>query len=280
MNHLHVELMALCHANPDGDPGTWRARIETLALAAAQLEQFGYAGLRAHGLGSQHIDALLGSWYHHRCDPTTLQARTEALRWWADKVGRRDAFRSGPPQPATTHDDLNDDLSDGRLRRVHDHYARASLALAMSFGLRKFESVAIRPAIADSGTHLVVAAISTPQPRMVPIATPAQRIDLDFAKKVAGLGQLAPRQASLRGQVESLRMAARRAGIPPNPDLRRNYAHLRYLQITGRPCAAAGGPSGATLNAEDHAGDRLARQNVLAEMGYLSDPVPSLFDQP
>ena len=59
MRGLNFELMKLVQKNRDGSYATRDARSRILAQAANELHDLGYRGLKAHGLKSKHVEALV-----------------------------------------------------------------------------------------------------------------------------------------------------------------------------------------------------------------------------
>ena len=59
MRALNFELMKLNQKNRDGSYATRDARSRILAQAANELHDLGYRGLKAHGLKSKHVEALV-----------------------------------------------------------------------------------------------------------------------------------------------------------------------------------------------------------------------------
>jgi hypothetical protein len=76
------------------------------------------------------------------------------------------------------------------LAKVTDPSVRLSLRLQTEFGLRRAESLKIRPAWADRGDRLVLKDSWTKgsRPREIPIRTEAQRVLLDKARRSLGVG--------------------------------------------------------------------------------------------
>ena len=62
MRQLNFDLLRLLEDDRQGSYGSRRARRYVLAQAAETLHQLGYQGLRARGLKSRHIEAVVEGW--------------------------------------------------------------------------------------------------------------------------------------------------------------------------------------------------------------------------
>src|SRR3569833_3465967 len=89
MKHLNYQLKQLCHTHGDGGFATRQNRHRILQLAADQLHGIGYRKMNAKSLKPKHIEALLKHWQGQALATGTVKTRMSALRWWADKVGKR-----------------------------------------------------------------------------------------------------------------------------------------------------------------------------------------------
>jgi len=84
------------------------------------------------------------------------------LRWWAEKIGKqkvvaRDNVNYGiGKRQYVTNVSKARELTNGDLSKITDAYRRMSLHLQAAFGLRRGESIKIRPEWADRGDRLVL----------------------------------------------------------------------------------------------------------------------------
>src|SRR5713101_3069805 len=156
------------------------------------------------------------------------------------------------------------------LTQVRDRYVRMSLQLQRAFGLRREESIKIKPVQADRGDRLVLQSSWTKggRPREIPIRTLAQREVLDAAKALAKRGALIPADKSYVEQLHRYEHWTRKAGLSHLHGLRHAYAQDRFLELAGFPCPAAGGPSRAQLTPEQREADYDARVLISAELGH------------
>ncbi|MDQ4627988.1 integrase domain-containing protein [Janthinobacterium lividum] len=170
-------------------------------------------------------------------------------------------------------------LDANTLSRVNDPHTRMSLQLQAAFGLRREESIKIKPRWADGGNILRLQDSWTKggKYREVPIATMQQRAVLEAAKALAGKGSLIPAQLRYRDQLNRFRAQCDKAGIHGVHGLRHEYAQRRYAELTGRPSPACGGPTSRQLDASQKLADQAVRLKISAEMGHGREQVTSIY---
>ena len=181
------------------------------------------------------------------------------LRWWAEKIGKqnviaRDNEHYGiAKRQYVTNVSQSRELTAGELAKVTDPYTRISLKLQAAFGLRREESIKIRPAWADRGDRLALMDTWTKggREREIPIRTSEQRQVLEQAKQFAGRGSLIPKTMNYAGQLQRFKAQCMQAGIHKVHGHRHHYAQERYRDLTGRTCPAQGGPKSKQLTAEE-----------------------------
>ena len=94
MRRLNFELERLQETRPDGSRPRRCERSRALAPAADTLDELGYRGLGAKGLGGGHVEALVCEWRRRGLSAGTMRNRLGHLRWWARKIGRPGVVRS------------------------------------------------------------------------------------------------------------------------------------------------------------------------------------------
>ncbi len=285
MKALNHELKQICQRNRDGSFAKQSARERILTQVASQLHQLGFKHLSASSLKPKHVDALLRQWKTKGLASGTIKNRMCELRWWAEKVGRRNVIAR-----SNDHYDISKrvfvtniskarDLEAGELERVADPYTRMSLRLQAEFGLRREESLKIRPAQADQGDHLLLQASWTKggRERQVPLRTAAQRVVIDDAKHLAGAGSLIPAHKTYIEQLRRFEYLCGKAGIDHVHGHRHAYAQRRYLALTGQPCPAAGGRSSKQLTLEEKKLDREARLMISQDLGHEREQITAVY---
>jgi site-specific recombinase XerC len=276
MRDLNYQLKQLCHRNRDGSFATQADRERMLSLFANQLHEMGFRHMRADSLKPKHVEALLARWKAEGISTGTLKNRLSVLRWWAEKIGKpnvvardNDAYGIERRQ-YVTNQDKGKDLDPAQVDRVRSPYVAMSLRLQEAFGLRREESMKIRPGWADQGNALQLKAswAKGGRDRIVPIRTEAQRTVLDEAKKLAAGRSLIPAASGYKQQLDAYKAECKRAGLNGNHGLRHRYAQTRYLEKTGWECPSRGGPTAKGLTPEQRSIDQRARLEISAELGH------------
>ncbi|MFY7913902.1 MAG: phage integrase N-terminal domain-containing protein [Rubrivivax sp.] len=285
MQDLNYQLKQLCHRNRDGSFATQHARERVLDLAATQLREAGFRHLAAASLKPKHVDTLVSRWSSEGCTVGTIKNRLAHLRWWAEKVGKQnvvqrnnDGYGIGQRQLVTNVSKARE-LQGADLARISDPYTAMSLRLQAAFGLRREESIKIRPEWADRGNVLALKDTWTKggRPREVPVRTAEQRQVLDEAKSLAGQGSLIPANKTYIEQLRRFEHQCAAAGIQRVHGLRHQYAQARYRELTGWAAPVAGGPRSKDLNAQERALDQAARLIVSAELGHERSQVTAVY---
>ena len=220
MRDLNYQLKQLCRRNRDGSFATQADRERMLALFANQLREMGYRHMRADSLKPKHVEALVERWKAEEISTGTFKNRLSVLRWWAEKIGKpnvvardNDAYGIERRQYVTNRD-KGKDLDQGQVDRIRSPYVAMSLRLQEAFGLRREESIKIRPGWADEGNAIRLKASWTKggRERVLPIRTEAQRAVLDEAKKLAAGRSLIPRTRPTRSSSTPTRPSASASG--------------------------------------------------------------------
>ncbi len=285
MKDLNFELKQLCHRNRDGSYAKQTARERILTLVANELTRLGFKFLSAVGLKPKHIEALVKDWIAKGLSAGTIKNRMAELRWLAEKVGKQNVVARSNDYYGIDHRRFVTNISKartleaGELQKVTDAYTRLSLRFQSEFGLRREESIKIRPTQADHGDRLVLQAswCKGGREREIPILTEAQRQLVNEAKQFAGAGSLIPRDMSYKQQLKRFENQCHKAGIDHVHGHRHAYAQRRYLELTGRDCPAAGGKTSKQLSAAEKALDREARLTISRELGHEREQVTSIY---
>ena len=162
MRNLNFELKQLCRRNRDGSYATPRDRERVLDLVAGQLLELGYRQMAAASLKPKHVEGLVERWQAEGLAIGTIKNRMAELRWWAEKIGKQnviardnDHYGIGKRQYVTNISKARE-LSGSELSRITDPFTAMSLRLQAAFGLRRGESIKIRPEWADRGNHIAL----------------------------------------------------------------------------------------------------------------------------
>jgi hypothetical protein len=285
MRDLNYKLKQLCDRNRDGSYATQRDRARVLDQVADQLQELGYRHMEATSLKSKHVERLVESWKAAGLAVGTIKNRMAQLRWWAEKIGKQkvvardnEHYGIGRRQYVTNVSKARELLT-GDLSKITDPYTRMSLRLQAAFGLRRGESIKIRPEWADRGDRLVLKDTWTKggREREIPIRNEEQRRVLDEAKRFAGRGSLIPADKRYVEQLRRLEDQCANAGIHRMHGHRHQYAQTRYRELTGWAAPAAGGPRSKELTLAQRAIDHVARLTISRELGHNREQIVAIY---
>jgi hypothetical protein len=171
------------------------------------------------------------------------------------------------------------ELSTGDLAKITDPFTELSLKLQAAFGLRREESIKIRPEWADRGDRLVLKASWTKggRAREIPIRNAHQRQVLEEARQLAARGSLIPKTSTYVQQLQRFKAQCMAAGIQHVHGHRHHYAQERYGKLTGWTCPAKDGPTSKQLSPEQKAIDREARITISGELGHSREQVVAIY---
>jgi len=285
MRDLNYELKQLCQRNHDGSYATRHAREAILTQIANQLHELGFKDMRATSLKPKHVTALVELWKSQSLTAGTIKNRMTELRWWAEKVNKRNVMARDNQhygiarRQYVTNLDKSRTLTSGDLSKVTDPYTQLSLKLQAAFGLRLEESIKIRPEWADRGDRLALKDSWTKggRAREIPILNERQRAVLDEAKQFAGNGSLIPADKSYKEQMNRFKAQCQAAGIFHVHGHRHHYAQERYRELTGWPCPAQGGPKSKALTLDQKGLDHKARLTISNELGHGRRNIVSVY---
>jgi site-specific recombinase XerC len=285
MRNLNYELKTVCLRNRDGSYATQYARERILTMIANQLHEMGFRHMQATSLKPKHVEALVDRWKAESLSPGTIKNRMTELRWWAEKIAKQNVIAPAnnhygiAKRQYVTNINQSRELTTGDLAKITDPYAQFSLRLQAAFGLRREESIKIRPQWADGGDRLALKASWTKggREREIPIRNAEQRQLLDEAKQFAGKGSLIPTSLTYVQQLQRFKTQCMAAGIQHVHGHRHQYAQERYRELTGWACPAQGGPVSKQLTPEQKAMDREARLTISAELGHSRESITAVY---
>jgi site-specific recombinase XerC len=285
VRNLNYQLKQLCQRNRDGSYATQQNRERLLSLMADQLNVLGYRGLRAQSLKPKHVEALVTKWRQEELSVGTVKNRMAALRWWAQKVDRRNVIaRSNdhygiPERRFVSSESKAQQVGEADLERVRDPHVRMSLELQQAFGLRREEAIKFRPSYADRGDRLVLKDTWTKggKAREIPVRNAMQREVMARAHRLAGKGSLIPRDRNYREQLRIYERHTANAGLSKLHGLRHAYAQDRYEELTGWKSPAAGGPAAQSLSTAEREIDRQVRLTISRELGHERESITRIY---
>ena len=285
MRDFNYELKQLCRRNRDGSHATQRDRERVLDQIANVLQDMGYRHMHTTSLKPKHVERLVEYWQFAGLSPGTIKNRMAEVRWWAEKIGKpnivaRDNEHYGiGRRQFVTNESKARQLNAGDLEKITDPYTRMSLQLQAAFGLRRAESIKIRPEWADRGDKLLLKDSWTKggRQREIPILSDVQRQLLSEAANLAGRGSLIPTHERYVDQLRRFEYQCEQAGIDRVHGLRHAYAQTRYLELTGWAAPAAGGPRSRQLSPQQKEIDRSARLTISQELGHEREQITAVY---
>lgn len=249
-------------------------RRQILMSAANDLTSLGYHIASVQQLKRKHITALTAHWQNKALNNGTIKNRVAALRHLAMLLNKSEIIPSnavlkiGARRSSAVK---NRAIIDPDLSSITQPEIRISLELQRHFGLRREESLKIKPLMADQGDHLSLLGswCKGNRPREIPIRTEEQRYWLEEAKYCARRydQSLIPEGQSYIRHRYQYDKALQKAGIRSH-GLRHAYAQQRYQELTGWAAPIAGGPLTKELNAEQRRQDIQARMILTEELGH------------
>ena len=285
MRDLNYALKQLCDRNRDGSHATQHDRARVLDLIASQLQEMGFRQMVVAGLKPKHVEGLVERWKAEGLAIGTIKNRMAELRWWAEKIGKQNVVARGNDQYGigrrqyVTNINKARELTVGDLAKITDPYSRLSLQLQAAFGLRREESIKIRPEWADRGDRLALKDTWTKggRAREITIRNEEQRRVLDEAKRFAGRGSLISADKHNVEQLRRFEHQCAKAGIHRIHGHRHQYAQTRYRELTGWAAPAAGGPRSKELTTAQKLIDQEARLTISSELGHSREQILAIY---
>jgi site-specific recombinase XerC len=248
-------------------------RTQILFRIVDELFDLGYKFSSVHKLKEKHVVELTKHWQEKSLKVSTIKNRLSVLRRLAvlmDKpfVPSNTTLQVGSryAQPVKNRAIVNPDIS-----KITDPYVRVSLELQRHFGLRREESLKIKPHLADQEYKLVLLGswCKGNRNREIPIRTAEQRRWLDEAKLLAWNvnRSLIPESKTYIQHRYVYDKQLRNSNIRSH-GFRHGYAQQRYKELTGWDAPIAGGPDPRTFNYEQRRQDTLARMILTEELGH------------
>ncbi len=242
---------------------------------AEDLVKEGFGLRNIQGLKQKHILAVVKSWQDKKLSVATIKNRMACIRKLCDKLNKKNIVPTNDQlnigrrsyKPKINRAIFNPDFS-----KIKNPYLRASMELQRVFGLRREESLKIKPHLADKGDRLELFPTwcKGGRSRIVPIKTDEQRYWLNCAKEVASTfgNSLIPPNKKYIQQRYLYDREVQRIGLKNLHGLRHAYAQMRYKELTGRDAPINGGPKAKDLTKEQKQKDHEARVIVSEELGH------------
>ena len=274
-NQLKRTVYQLLKKDGRGSFATRQDRRTLMLGFVKDLVDLGYKIDNIYQLKPKHVRAVVSHWQQKKLTAATLKNRLSALRKTVLLLGKPVFI----PDNKTLNIDArryivtkNRALHHPDFEKITHPHLRASLELQRLFGLRREESLKIKPHLADKINRLEL------QPswckggrgRSIPILTEEQRQWLNKAKEVAGKSgrSLIPKGKNYVQHRHLYDKHAIRSGLKKLHGLRHAYAQRRYKELTGWDAPVNGGPALKILTPEQKEVDRHARTVLAEELGH------------
>lgn len=285
MRNLAYQIKQIYGHTKSGSYSSQASRRRKCSIIARDIEACGYRNLDIQNLKPKHIEALVTLWKERELAIGTIKNLMTELRRIAEYIGKENIVKRTnreygiDDRTYVTNVSKANKVTDKQLSCLTDPYTKASLRLQREFGLRREESIKIRPEWADLGDRLRLKDAWTKggKYREVPIISAEQRHALDDAKALAGTGSLIPQGIRYKDQLERFKSQCAKAGIARVHGQRHRYAQLRYEELAGWKCPACGGPTSKQLTPEQKARDRTARLRISMELGHEREAISAVY---
>lgn len=251
-----------------------------LNLFAKNLISLGYSLRNISGLKQKHIYAVIKQWQDKKLAVATIKNRMAALRRLCDKINKKNLVPTNGQLnigrrsyvPKRNRAVLNPDFS-----KISNPYLRVSLELQRVFGLRREESLKIKPHLADKNDRLELLPTwcKGGRSRVIPIRTEEQRYWLEQAKQIAcKFGySLIPQNKKYIQHRYIYDKQVYRSGLKNLHGLRHAYAQQRYKELTGWEAPINGGPNSRKLTEQQKQIDYKARIIISEELGHSREQI-------
>lgn len=257
-------------------------RAQILFRILNELFDLGYKISSIQQLKEKHVVELTKHWQKKSLKVSTIKNRLSVLRRLSVLMDKPFVPNNVTLQVGSRHVEsiknraiVNPDIS-----KITDPYVRVSLELQRNFGLRREESLKIKPHLADQEYKLVLlgAWCKGNRNREIPIRTAEQRRWLDETKLLAWNvnRSLIPESKNYIQQRYVYDKQLRHSAIRSH-GLRHAYAQQRYQELTGWNAPIAGGPDPKTFNYEQRRQDMLARMILTEELGHSRIQITKIY---
>jgi hypothetical protein len=263
--------------------GSYASQYDACKIALHFIDQLfglGYKIPRIHSLKQKHIIAVVNLWKEKKLSNGTMKNRLSVVRHMALVINKSGIVPTNSDLgiglrkyvPVTNKALHHPDFS----AITHEHL-KVSLELQRLFGLRREESLKIKPHLADQGNELKLMSswCKGGRERTIPILTEEQRHWRDKAKEVAGKfgDSLIPQDKSYIQHRNLYDRETHKAGLKNLHGLRHAYTQRRYKELTGWEAPINGGPTSKQLTPDQKETDYRARMILTEELGHSREQI-------
>ncbi len=251
-----------------------------LIIFINDLVRLGYNMEDVRSLRTKHVSAVVAYWKEKGLSAGSIKNRVAAIRTLTRLIGKENVVPSNKAlliSPRKYVSSVNRALVNPDFGRITNPNIRMSLELQRVFGLRREESLKIKPHKADHQSELVLDSswCKGGRARSIPIRTKEQRFWLDEAKKLVENKDhsLIPENKKYIQQRYLYDKHVWLAGLRNLHGLRHAYAQARYKELIGREAPINGGLTSKQLTKEQKAIDYEARMTLTEELGHSREQI-------
>lgn len=285
MRDLKFEFNQMLRRMLSGSFATRDTKWHLFATIAATAVATGYGNLGIRGLKPKHVEAFVDYWKDEEYAVGSIKNLMTCMRQWAEYIGKENVVKRTNREYGIDDRIYVTNLSKAKLlppeqfARLTDEYTKASIRLAIEFGLRREESIKIQPEWADLGDKLRLKDSWTKggRYRELPITTADQRAALDAATVVANGKSLIPPKMRYVDQLNRFKAQCQKAGIRGVHSLRHHYGQARYEALTGWKCPAQGGLTAKQMPPDLKERDREVRLLISQELGHEREQITAVY---
>jgi hypothetical protein len=263
--------------------GSYASQYDKLKIALHFVDQLfglGYKIEHIRNLKQKHIAAVVSLWKCENLANATMKNRLSVVRHLTLLIGKSGIVPSNTDLgvglrkyvPTTNKALYNPDFS-----AITDAHLKVSLELQRLFGLRREESLKIKPHLADKGNELKLLSswCKGGRERVILIFSEEQRYWLNKAKEVAGKfgNSLIPENKSYIQHRNFYDRETHKTGLKNLHGLRHAYAQKRYKELTGWEAPINGGPTSKELTPEQKEKDYQARIIISETLGHSREQI-------
>lgn len=272
---LQFSIRKFLQESRQGSYSTQAGRRHILKQFAADLVALGYGLKNIKGIKEKHILSIVEFWQKKQLSVSTIKNRMSALRFLCNKLNKNNIVPTNDKMgigrrkyvPESNKAIFNPDFS-----KITNDYVYISMQLQRVFGIRREESLKIKPHMADKGSQLELFPTwcKGGRGRFIPIRTDEQRYWLEQAKNLVGEfgNSLIPDEKNYIQQCQVYEKQVNRSGLRKLHGLRHAYAQDRYKELTGWDAPINNGIASSQLTKEQKALDRKARLILSEELGH------------
>lgn len=160
MRNPAFQMNTMCNRNKGGSHATQATRPRHFSTIAKAMEELGFRNLDIKSLKPKHVETLVAHWKEQGLSVGPMKNLMTAVRYWAAYIGKENVVKPSncaygiDDRVYVTNESKATEVTMQQLSLITDPSTRISLRLEEVFGLRREESIKIKPQQADPGDRL------------------------------------------------------------------------------------------------------------------------------